>query len=53
MTAPLTRWRVWPDGTAQDIEEGPPYPWMSDDFCEVSAATEEEAVYLALEYPHP
>lgn len=38
-----TCFRVWPDGTAQDIDDGEPYDWMSDDYALVWAYTPEEA----------
>jgi len=39
---PNPRFRVWPDGTTQPIEETP-YAWKSDDYRVVSAPTEEDA----------
>lgn len=39
---PLTRYRVWPDGTVQEGSESP-YAWKSDDFAYVDAVTEEQA----------
>lgn len=38
----LCKFRVWPDGTVQSVEDAP-YDWMSDDFTIVVAADEEEA----------
>lgn len=38
----LSKFRVWPDGTVQSVEDAP-YDWMSDDFTIVVAADEEEA----------
>lgn len=31
------KFRLWPDGTSQEIESGneEPYPWMSDDYVTV------------------
>ena len=43
---PLTRYRVWPDGTVQEGAESP-YAWMSDDFEYVDATDEEQAVLSA------
>ena len=39
--------RVWPDGTVQCTEDGPPHSHMSDDYMLVTAQTEEEAIQLA------
>ncbi len=39
--------RVWPDGTTQSSEDGEPYPWMSDDFLQIDAGSEEEALEIA------
>lgn len=44
----LQRYRVWPDGTVQDIEDDP-YHWMSDDYQTVSATNEDEAREIVLE----
>lgn len=43
---PNPRFRVWPDGTTQPIEDQP-YAWKSDDYRIVSAPTEEAAAELA------
>ena len=43
---PLTRYRVWPDGTVQEGAESP-YAWMSDDFEYVDATDEEQAALSA------
>jgi hypothetical protein len=43
---PLTRYRVWPDGTVQEGAESP-YTWMSDDFEYVDATDEEQAALSA------
>lgn len=40
-------YRVWPDGTVQDVDEGEPYPWMSDDFLLVIAPDEDAALRIA------
>lgn len=40
----LESYRVWPDGTVQDVMEGAPYSWMSDDYCIVDALDEEAAL---------
>lgn len=47
MSAPLYRYRVWPDGTVQDLDDEP-HRWMSDDYEVVSAADEEEAREIVL-----
>lgn len=39
----LVRYRVWPDGTVQEIAEAP-YSWMSDDYETVDAVDEEDAI---------
>lgn len=45
----MSVYRVWPDGTAQDVDDGDPYSWMSDDYWIVTNAdTEEEAIEMAL-----
>lgn len=38
----LSKFRVWPDGTVQPVEDAP-YDWMSDDFMIVVAADRVEA----------
>lgn len=44
----LCSFRVWPDGTAQALEDGvEPYSWMSDDFAVVKATSEQHALQLA------
>ena len=43
---PLTRYRVWPDGTVQEGSESP-HAWMSDDFGYVDAVDEEQAALSA------
>lgn len=43
--------RVWPDGTVQDIDEAP-CEWRSDDFTLVEADSEEEALALFLVSEH-
>lgn len=42
-----TFYRVWPDGTLQSVEDGPPHSWMSDDFVLIGAADEQSAFELA------
>lgn len=42
------RYRVWPDGTVQSLEDGEPYSWMSDDYEVVDAHSEEEAAEMVL-----
>lgn len=42
-----TRFRVWPDGTVQCVEDGEPYPHMSDDYLVVAARDEDEALERA------
>ncbi len=39
----LARFRVWPDGTVQAVEDGEPYRHMSDDFRVVWARNEDDA----------
>lgn len=41
------QWRVWPDGTVQAVEDGPPHSHMSDDYQTVFALCEEDALALA------
>ena len=41
-----TCFRVWPDGTIQDVEETP-HSHMSDDYCHVWAYSEDEALKIA------
>lgn len=43
--------RVWPDGTVQDTEDGDPYSWMSDDYVLVFAETPDEALDIAVNKP--
>ncbi len=43
----LTAYRVWPDGTTQEAEEGPPYSHKSDDFITIEAFDEEDALFRA------
>lgn len=40
--ANMVRYRVWPDGTVQEVSETP-YSWMSDDYETVDAVDEEDA----------
>ena len=42
-----SEFRVWPDGTVQAVEDGPPHEWMSDDFMRVWAYNEDEALAKA------
>lgn len=39
----LLDFRVWPDGTTQLVEDGPPYDFMSDDYMIVAAYDDEDA----------
>lgn len=52
MTEPSTYYRVWPDGTVQAVDDGPPYPWLSDDFMLLLAVSAEAAwdQFLLFEY---
>jgi len=43
--------RVWPDGTVQDIDDGDPYLWMSDDYVLVFAETPDEALDTSVNKP--
>ena len=48
ITETQVKYRVWPDGTIQSMEDAEePYSWMSDDFVVVLARSEEEAFYIA------
>lgn len=40
---PLLDFRVWPDGTTQLVEDGPPYDFMSDDYMIAAAYDDEDA----------
>ena len=42
----FSSYRVWPDGTVQDVEETA-HSWMSDDWEEVRALSEEDALAKA------
>lgn len=42
------QFRVWPDGTVQAVEDGPPHSHMSDDFQTVFALCEDDAVKMVL-----
>ena len=44
--ANMVRYRVWPDGTVQEVSETP-YNWMSDDYQIVEAEDEEDALRKA------
>ena len=49
MRTQSNEYRVWPDGTLQDVSEGPAYSWMSDDYVIIEADDETaayEAAYL-------
>ena len=46
MNEKLEKFRVWPDGTVQQVSE-PIYSWMSDDYQVVEAADEEDALRKA------
>jgi hypothetical protein len=41
------QWRVWPDGTVQCVEDGPPHSHMSDDFMLVRAEDESTALWIS------
>ena len=41
--AMLTKYRVWPDGTVQEVDENEPYSWLSDDYLIVWAVSPEAA----------
>jgi len=41
------QFRVWPDGTVQCVEDGPPHSHLSDDYQTVLAMDEDEALTLA------
>lgn len=47
MSGPQECYRVWPDGTVQAVEDGPPHTHMSDDFQLVWATDEEHALRVA------
>lgn len=36
-------YRVWPDGTVQNTQDGPPHSWMSNDYHVVEALDETAA----------
>lgn len=40
----LCQFRVWPDGTAQNMEDGEAHPWHSKDYMIVAAHDEEDAL---------
>lgn len=42
------QFRVWPDGTVQACEAGPPYSHMSDDYVTVFALCEDDARQMVL-----
>ena len=44
----MSLYRVWPDGTCQNIDEHQ-YDHMSDDFEIIAADSEEEAIAAALD----
>ena len=46
----MNRYRVWPDGTVQELSDEP-YSWMSDDYLVVDAEDECDAVVKANQYP--
>ena len=46
----LIAFRVWPCGTVQVVEDGEPYSFLSDDFEEIFASSEEEAVSLSASF---
>lgn len=35
--------RIWPDGTIQEVDQDPPYNFMSDDFILIEAFSETDA----------
>lgn len=41
------KFRVWPNGTTQAVEDGEPYSWMSDDFAIIEADDEDQALAKA------
>lgn len=48
MNEDLEKFRVWPDGTVQQVSESEPvYSWMSDDYQVVEAADEDDALRRA------
>lgn len=40
----VDNFRVWPDGTTQLVEDGPPYEFMSDDYIIIAAYDDADAV---------
>ena len=45
MNEALEKFRVWPDGTVQQMSGSEPiYSWMSDDYMIVEATDEEDAL---------
>ena len=48
MSEALENFRVWPDGTVQQVSESESaYSWMSDDYLIVEAVGEEDALRKA------
>lgn len=48
MNEALEKFRVWPDGTVQQVSGSESaYSWMSDDYLIVEAADEEDALRKA------
>lgn len=44
MDGQFADYRVWPDGTTQLVEDGPPYEFMSDDYIIIAAYDDADAV---------
>lgn len=45
----LEMFRVWPDGTTQPVEDGPPLSHLSDDFLLIPAWNPDHALHVARE----
>lgn len=43
----MSTFAVWPDGTVQNLDEGEPHFWMTDDFKVVRAMDEGDALIEA------
>lgn len=43
----LISYRVWPDGTVQEVDEADAYSHKSDDFITIEALDEEDALFRA------
>lgn len=45
----MSEYRIWQNGTIQDVQDGEPHSWASDDFMVVVAGNEVQALELVIQ----